>query len=366
MKTRILPTLIVAVVVFGAIFGYKYLAIRRGMAAQAAQVRPPTTVSTAPAQEETWPNTVNAVGSFASFRGIMVRNEVEGAVRRIAFESGATVAAGDLLVDLDDSIEAASLPGLEAQAKLAMTNLTRARDLRAADTNARADLEAAEAAAASTQSAVATLRATLAKKHITAPFAGRLGIAQIYPGQFLGKAEAIVQLETLDPVYVDFTLPQQAIARVAVGQAVHVRVDAFPERVFEGTIAAISPRVNDSTRTLSLRAAVPNRDEVLRPGMFGQVQVVLPGTERAIVLPTTSVVYNPYGNFVYVVVAGVAQQRFIQTGAQRGNVIAVLSGLKPGEEVVTSGQIKLRNGSPVRVDNSVVPSANPAPTPEEG
>ena len=148
MKIRILPTLIIAVVVFGSIFGYKYLTIRRGMAAQAAQVRPPTTVSTAPAQEETWPNSLNAVGSFASFRGIMVKNEVEGAVRRIAFESGATVEAGDLLVDLDDSIEAASLPGLEAQAKLAATNLTRARDLRAADTNARADLEAAEAAAA--------------------------------------------------------------------------------------------------------------------------------------------------------------------------------------------------------------------------
>lgn len=366
MKIRILPTLIVAIVVFGAIFGYKYLTMRRGMAAQAAQVRPPTTVSTAPAQEETWPNTLNAVGSIASYRGIMVRNEIEGAVRHIAFTSGAYVEAGAPLVDLDDSIEAASLPGLEAQAKLAATNLDRARELRAADTNARADLEAAEAVAASTQSAVATLRATLAKKHIVAPFAGRLGIAQIYPGQFLGKAEAIVQLETLDPVFVDFTLPQQAIARVAAGQPVHVRVDAFPERVFEGTIAAIAPRVNDSTRSLSLRAAVPNREEVLRPGMFCQVQVVLPGTERSIVLPTTAVVYNPYGNFVYVVVQGVAQQRFIQTGAQRGNVISVLSGLKPGEEVVTSGQIKLRNGSPVRVDNSVVPSANPAPTPTEG
>lgn len=366
MKTRLLPTLIVAVVIFGAIFGYKYLAIRRAMAAQAGQVRPPTTVSAAAAQEETWPHTLNAVGTVASFRGIMVKNEIEGAVRTIAFTSGAYVEAGAPLVDLDDSIEAASLPGLEAQAKLAATNLARARELRAADTNALADLDAAEATAASTQSALAALRATVAKKHIVAPFAGRLGIARIYPGQFLGKAEAIVQLETLDPVYVDFSLPQQSIAQVKVGQAVRVQVDAFPDRVFTGTIAAISPRVEDSTRSLSLRAAVPNADEALRPGMFGRVEVVLPGTEHSIVLPTTAVVYNPYGNFVYVVEAGVAKQRFVQTGAQRGNVIAILSGLKPGEQVVTSGQIKLRNGAPVRIDNAVAPSANPAPKPSEG
>lgn len=366
MKTRLLPTLIAAVVIFGAIFGYKYLAIRRAMAAQAGQVRPPTTVSAAAAQEETWPRSLNAVGTIASFRGILVRNEIEGAVRTIAFTSGAYVEAGTPLVDLDDSIEAASLPGLEAQAKLAATSLARARELRAADTNALADLDAAEAAAASTQAAVATLRATLAKKHLVAPFAGRLGIARIYPGQFLGKAEAIVQLETLDPVYVDFSLPQQSIAQVAAGQAVRVQVDAYPGRVFTGTIAAIAPRVEDSTRSLSLRATVPNADEALRPGMFGRVEVILPGTEHAIVLPTTAVVYNPYGNFVYVVEEGVARQRFVQTGRQRGNVIAILSGLKPGEQVVTSGQIKLRNGSPVRVDNAVVPSANPAPTPAEG
>jgi len=366
MKTRLIPTLIVALVVFGSIFGYKYLAVRRGMAAQAGQMRPPTTVSATPAQEETWPHTLNAVGSVASYRGIMIRNEVEGAVRHIAFTSGAYVEAGAPLVDLDDSIEAASLPGLEAQAQLAATNLARARELRAADTNALADLDAAEATAASTQAALATLRATLAKKHLVAPFAGRLGIARVYPGQFLGKAEAIVQLEALDPVYVDFSLPQQSIARVAVGQVVHVQVDAYPDRVFAGTIAAISPRVDDSTRSLSLRATVPNPDEALRPGMFGRVEVVLPGAERTIVLPTAAVVYNPYGNFVFVIDGGVVKQRFVQTGPQRGNLIAILSGLQPGEQVVTSGQIKLRNGSPVRVDNSAAPSSDPAPKPTEG
>ncbi|MBI5768991.1 MAG: efflux RND transporter periplasmic adaptor subunit [Verrucomicrobia bacterium] len=366
MKTRTVLTVLIAAAVFGAIFGYKFLTIRRALAARAAQVRPPATVSATSAREETWPNSLHATGSCASFRGITIKTELEGAVRRIAFESGASVAAGTPLVDLDDSIESASLPGLEAQARLASANLGRARELRAAGTNTVADLDAAEAAAAQTQAAVAQLHATLAKKHIVAPFAGRLGIALIHPGQFLGKAESIVQLETLDSVYVDFTLPQQTIGRVAAGQTVRVQVDAFPDRVFEGTIAAIAPRVSDATRSLSLRATVPNRDEALRPGMFGRVEVLLPGNERTIVLPGAAVVYNPYGNFVYVVENGVARQRFIQTGPQRGNLIAVVSGLNAGETVVTSGQIKLRNGSPVRVDNSAAPSANPAPKPVEG
>lgn len=366
MKKRIILTALVALAVFGAIFGYKYLAIRRGMAAQMGMVRPPATVSTAPAQEATWPNTLNAVGSLASFRGITVKTELEGTIRRLAFESGAAVAEGDLLVELDTSVEAAQLAGLEAQARLAELNVTRARDLRTNSSNTQADLDAAEATLLQTRSGVDQFRATIAKKRILAPFAGRLGIALVYPGQFLGKAEPIVQLETLDPVYVDFTLPQQTVGQVAAGQTVRVRVDAFPDRVFEGTIAAIAPRISEATRSISLRATVANRDEVLRPGMFGRVEVVLPGTEHAIVLPTAAIVYNPYGNFVYVVEAGVARQRFIRTGAQRGNLVSVLSGLKPGETIVTSGQIKLRNGSPVQVDNTVVPSADPAPKPAEG
>lgn len=366
MKKSTILTALVAIAILGAIFGYKYLAIRRGMAAQAAMVRPPTTVSATPAQESTWPNTISAVGSLASIRGIMVKNELEGTIRRIAFQSGAAVAEGDLLVELDTTVESAQLAGLEASAKLAELNVTRARELRTNSTNTQADLDTAEATLLQTRSAVDQLRATIAKKRITAPFAGRLGIALVYPGQFLGKAESIVQLETLDPVYADFTLPQQDIGRVAAGQSVHLRVDAFPGRVFEGKIDAIAPRVSEATRSISLRATVANHDEVLRPGMFGHVEIVLAGTERSIVLPTAAIVYNPYGNFVYVVENDIARQRFIQTGAQRGNLVAVLSGLKPGEPVVTSGQIKLRNGSPVRIDNTVTPSADPAPKPAEG
>lgn len=367
MKIRVVASLVIALAVFGAIFGAKYLK-DRGAAAAAAQARSgqaALTVSSIAAQQLTWPNTVNAVGSLQSFRGITVKTELEGAVRRIAVNSGAVVHAGDLLVELDVSVESAQLSGAEAQAKLTELNLARARDLRANGTNTPADLDAAEAALAQTRSAVDQLRATIAKKRIVAPFDGRLGIVLVYPGQFLGKAEAIVDLQALDPIYADFTVAQQEISRLAVGQRVNVRVDAHPGRVFEGAIEAISPTVSEATRSVRVRATLANPGEALLPGMFGNVEVVLPGTDNAVALPSTAIVYNPYGDFVYVVEKGVAQQRFVRTGAQHGSLIAVVSGLKSGEEVVTSGQLKLRNGAPVRVDNTVAPSANPAPSPKE-
>jgi membrane fusion protein, multidrug efflux system len=328
-------------------------------------VQPPVTVSATAARQETWPNTLTAVGSLASFRGITVKSELEGVVRHIGFDSGVDVAEGTVLVDLDTSVESAQLAGLEAQAKLAEINVVRARDLRTNGTTSQADLDTAEAVLAQTRSAVDQLRATIAKKHIVAPFNGRLGIALVHPGQFLGKAEAIVQLETLDPIHVDFSLPQQELARVKVGQTVRLTVDTHPDKPATGKITAMNPRVSDATRTVQLRATFSNSDGSLRPGMFGQVEVVLPAAENYLVLPTSSIVHSAYGDSVFVIESDVVHPRFIQTGPQRGDIIAVTSGLKPGEQVVTSGQIKLRNGSAVRVDNSVVPDANPAPKPQE-
>ncbi|PTX96447.1 efflux RND transporter periplasmic adaptor subunit [Opitutus sp. ER46] len=366
MKTRYVIWIVAALAVFAAIFAVRFAKDRRALAARAGMVQPPTTVSTALVQQVTWPNTARAVGTITSHRGITVQNELEGVVQRIAFKSGMTVPAGALLVELDTSVETATLGGLEAQAKLAEINVTRARDLRTSNTNTQSELDSAEAVLAQTRAAVDQLRATIAKKRIVAPFAGRLGISRIYPGQLLAKSEAIVELESLESVYVDFSLPQQEYGRVAAGGVVHLRVDAHAGRIFQGVIEAVAPRVNSATRTLNARALVPNPDEALAPGMFGNVEVVLPGTENVTVLPTAAIVYNPYGNFVYVVEQGAAVQRFVQTGAQRGNLIAVTSGVKTGEQVVTTGQIKLRNGAPVRVDNSVVPSANPTPAPKEG
>ncbi|MBS0663542.1 MAG: efflux RND transporter periplasmic adaptor subunit [Verrucomicrobia bacterium] len=365
MKTRLIVPVVAALAVLAAIFAIKFHAASVARAAQAAMVRPPTTVSAAAVREETWPNTIAAVGALASYRGVTIKTEVEGAVRRIAFESGATVAEGQALVALDDSVEAATLPGLEAQARLASTNLLRARELRAQNTNSPVDLDAAETAAALAKAAVDELKAALAKKHIAAPFAGRLGIALVYPGQFLAKGEAIVRLETLDPIYADFSVPQQELARVALGQEVAVAVDAYPDQAYRARVVAIAPRVNDNTRTVDLRAELANPGERLRPGMFARVEVLLPPTPHALVLPATAVVHNPYGETVYVVEDGVAHQRFIRTGPQRGDLVLVRQGLKPGEMVVTSGQIKLHHGSAVRLDNSLAPLADPAPKPKE-
>jgi membrane fusion protein (multidrug efflux system) len=366
MKKPILLTLLAALVVFGGLFGFKYWQFQQGMATRAAQgAMPAVTVSSAMAEAGPWPNTFRAIGSLASYRGITVQSETEGMVLRVAFESGATVGAGDLLVDIDDSIEAAQLPGLEAQARLAEINLNRARELRAAETNSPADVDTAEAVLAQTRAAVAQLKASLAKKKVTAPFAGRLGITEVHPGQILGKNTPIVQLEDLDPIHVDFSLPQQALAEVAVGQPVQVTVDALPDRVFAGEITAINPRVSETTRSLNLRATLSNPGEVLRPGMFAQVEVVLPATDHYLTLPATAILYNPYGNSVFVIEDGVAKQRFVQTGPARGDLIAVVSGLEAGEEVVVAGQLKLRNGSPVRVDNTQAPPADPNPQPIE-
>ncbi|HLP03623.1 MAG TPA: efflux RND transporter periplasmic adaptor subunit [Opitutaceae bacterium] len=365
MIKRTLLTAVIALAILGAVFGYKILSIRRQMAAHAAMVVPPATVSAAAVTEQTWPNSLVAVGSLASYRGVIVRNELEGLVREVVAVSGATVAEGDVLVVLDTDSEQAQLRGLEAQLRLSEINLVRARELRTSDTNTENDLDTAEATAAQARAAVEQLRVTIAKKRVVAPFAGRLGIVQVHPGQVLAKSEALVVLESIDPIHLDFSLPQQDLARVATGQEVQFAVDAFPGRTFTATITAISPRVTDATRSVDLRATLPNTDAALRPGMYARAEVVLPSTPKAKVVPAAAIVRNPYGDTVYVIADAVVQQRFVRTGPQRGDLLQILDGLKAGEQVVTSGQIKLRNGSAVRIDNATAPAADPAPKPSE-
>lgn len=372
MTKRIVLTAVVALAVLGAIFGYKFLTVQKAMAAMKNRPAPVVTVATVTARTDTWTDTLDAVGALASFRGITVKSEIEGVVRRVAFESGTAVAEGAPLVEIDDSVEQARLLGLEAQARLAEANLARAQELRANNTNTPADLDAAEASRAQALANIAELKANIAKKHIVAPFAGRLGIAQVYPGQFLNKGDALVLLETIDPIYVDFSLPQQASAQVADGLAVRVTLDAFPGRTTEGKVTAISPRLSDTTRSLRLRATLPNADETLRPGMFAHVALLQPTAQKFVVLPATALVSNPYGDFVYVVeappaggAAPVARQRFVTPGARRGDFVAVLKGVNAGEEVVFAGQMKLRPGAAVKVDNTVVPSASASPRPNE-
>lgn len=358
--------------VIGAIAGWKIITVRAIIAKNAAQKPPLTVVSSMKATEEIWQRRLHAVGSFAAVDGVTVANELDGTIVRIAFESGAMVNMGDLLVQLDISAEQAQLASAEAAADLARINLKRAQELRAKDTNAQVDLDVSEALARQTAANADGIRATIAKKTVRAPFSGRAGIRQVNQGQFLKGGTAIVSLQALDPLYVNFSLPQQDVASLTVGQLVQVTIDAYPGVVFAGTINAINSKVDDSNRNLQVQATVRNPDERIRPGMYAGVDVVLPGEDKLVTLPQTAISYSPYGNSVYIVDdkgrdAGghpvlVVHQQFVQTGGQRGDQVAVLRGVKPGDEVVTAGQLKLRNGSAVQINNSVVPANSPQPS----
>lgn len=366
MKKNVLLPVFVVLAVLAAVFGYKFLAIRKAMQAQAAMKPAPTTVAVATPKPETWHRALTAVATLQSRDGVTVRTEVDGLITRVAFQSGAAVKEGDLLVELDTAREEAQLKGLVAAAKLAEASRNRARDLRTSGTNSAADLDTAEAAFEQATAACEQVRVAIHKKRVTAPFSGRLGITQVSPGQYLKAADPIVELEALDPIYADFALPQQDITVVRSGLTVTLTVDAFPGRSFRGVIEAANPRVSDSTRSLRIRAALPNQDEALRPGMFGHVELALADSDAVLVVPATAIVYSPYGNSVFVIVDGVARQQFVHTGAQRGDLVAVTSGLTGNEQVVIAGALKLRTGMPTRIDNSVVPDANAKPTPKEG
>jgi membrane fusion protein (multidrug efflux system) len=374
MTKRVVLVTVAFLAIFAGIFGFWYVQGQKAQAAQAATPRPLTTITATIAAEQEWRTTLNAIGSLVSHAGITVRTEAEGQVARIAFSSGQEVQAGDLLIELESSVEQAQLAGLEATARLGEISLARARELREQNTNAEAELDAAEAECARAQAAVSQMRAVLQKRRIVAPFAGRLGITQVDPGQFLNKGDAVVLLEAVDPIHVDFSLAQQEIGRVRPGMTVRLAIDAFPDRAFAGTITAIHSRVNDSTRNVRVRATLANADELLRPGMFAAVQVELDEVRHVVVLPTSSIVYNPYGNGVFVLTEQktehgsqwIAREHFVELGATRGSQVSVLKGLNAGDQVVTSGQIKLRSGAAVQINNQVTPSADPAPQPAQG
>ncbi|MBM3872157.1 MAG: efflux RND transporter periplasmic adaptor subunit [Verrucomicrobia bacterium] len=373
MKLRIALALLAVIVVLGGIFGAKALQIRKADAAAAARRPPPVTVATAQAVPETWTATLDAVASLRSFRGITVRAELDGRISRLAFESGAVVREGDVLVELDTSTETAQLAGLEAQARLAALSLDRARELRRTGTNTPADLDFAENTAQQSLAAIEVLRATIAKKRIVAPFSGRLGIRGVNPGQFLNKGDAVVELESADPIYADFGLPQQELTRLQPGLEVRLQADAYPGRTFTGKVETTSPRVRDDTRNVAVRAVFPNPAEALRPGMFARVSVILPESSAVLVLPASAITYSPYGDSVYVVetettpegTREVARQRFVEVGPRRGDQTSIRKGLNPGDRVVVAGQMKLRSGAAVRIDNSILPGNEAAPKPAE-
>lgn len=363
------------IVVIGGLVFTKIAQFKAMAAAGAAMVMPPVVVTAEPARADQWEKHLSVTGSIAPFRGVTVGAEMAGKVIKIAFESGDVVKAGDLLAQLDVSIEEAQLRAAEANAALAVANLNRARELREKNTNSQADLDAAEAQAKQAAAQADSLRAVIAKKTIRAPFAGRLGLRLINLGQILKDGEPLTTLQTLDPIYVNFSLPQQRLSLVSPGVVVDVVSDAAPGLKFTGKINAISPEVDQSTRNFRVQATIANADEKLRAGMFATVTVVLPEKEKVLVVPTTAVLYAPYGDSVFVIeekkneksgqMEKVLRQQIVRLGTARGDFVSVESGLKPGDLVVTTGAFKLRPNTVVTIDNKLQPEMHLAPKPKD-
>lgn len=370
MKRKILIAVAGVALIAVLLGGIKAMQIGAMIAQGEQMVPPPESVSTAKAERRAWQPELRAVGSLAPVQGVTISAELSGVVRKIGFENGATIRQGDLLVQLDTDLEEAQLRAAEAQSELARLDLERARQLRADRTIAQSELDTVESRFKQAIASVEALRATIAKKTLKAPFSGRTGIRQVNVGQFVDAGNPIVSLQSMDPIYADFFLPQQHLAKLATGLVVRVETDSCPGRSFPGALSAINAVVDEATRNVRLQATVPNPDGVLRPGMFARVAVVLHGKEDPLTVPATSVLYAPYGNSVFVLEdagggAKVVRQRFVRLGPTMGDYVAVSEGLKEGEEVVSAGAFKLRGGMPVSVNNTIVPEARLRPEPDD-
>lgn len=335
---------------------------------------PPEAVTTIVTKQERWPATLDVIGTVAAVQGVTVSADLPGTVDRIAFESGEYVKAGDVLVELDTRQERAQLAATEAQRELARINFDRTQELVKAGVIARQEADNVTAQKNVTEAQAAEIRATIARKTIRAPFSGSLGLRQINLGQYLSAGEAIVSLQSLNPIYVNFGVPQQAAPQVRVGRTLRVTSNDASGAEFTGRVTALDSIVNEATRNVQVQATLPNPAGKLHPGMFVEVKVVTGADQPVVALPTSAINYAPYGDSVYVVsdlkdpsgktYRGVRQQ-FVKLGGSRGDQVAVISGVNPGDEVVSSGVFKLRNGEPVQVNNKVQPGNNPAPKPED-
>jgi membrane fusion protein (multidrug efflux system) len=375
MKSKIAIAVLIVVVVLGGLAGVKALQIKKLIDGGKSFAAPAESVSSAIVREENWQGTLTAIGSVTAVQGVTITPEIAGIVREIAFEPGAVVAKGDLLIRLDTSSEEAQLRALEAQEELAQINVVRERTLRNQNMVSQSELDTAEATLKQNKANADTVRATIEKKTIRAPFAGQLGIRQVNLGQYLDTGKPIVSLQSLAPVFVDFSLPQQELARLKTGMAVRVTTDAYPGRQFEGKLTAINPDLDQSTRSIGLQATLANADQLLRPGMFARAEVLLPEEQKVLVIPATSVLSAPYGDSVYVIESQPGKgddkahlsvrQQFIRTGRAHGDFVSVETGLKPGERVVSSGIFKLRNGMSVSENNTLAPKSDMAPKPSD-
>ncbi len=365
---RMLLMIGACVLVFGGIFGMKFMGSKAMNDYFDNMPTPAVTILSAKAQRMEWSRDLPSVGSLHAVNGTDITAQADGIVEAIHFTSGAMVKKGELLVSLDTDTEKAELAQLRAQADIADVNLRRARDLSKREVLSQAEFDQTKAKAAAARAAADAQQARLDRKQIRAPFDGVLGIRQINVGEFLAPGTAMVSLQTLDPMEVEFALPEAQLSLVQKGLEISVTVDAWPGESFPGQISVIEPRVDTATRNFRLRGTLANPDGKLRAGMFARVTIQRPGTDSVVAIPRTAISYDSYGTSVYVIQPAqddadklIVNQRFIRTGKARGDFIEIVDGLKEGEEVASGGLLKLRNGAPVIIDNSLPtePSLNP-------
>ncbi|MGA9420729.1 MAG: efflux RND transporter periplasmic adaptor subunit [Rhodanobacteraceae bacterium] len=398
---RMLIMIGLVLLLIGVIAGIKVLLVMKMISGM--KPPPPAVVSTAKASYKKWQPTLGAVGTLRGVRGADLALDVSGLVTEVNLKSGDDVKQGEVLLRLRDSEDVALLRQLEAAATLADVTFGRAKRQLAVQAISKADYDAAAADLKGKQAAVQQQRVTVARKQLRAPFAGRVGIITISPGTYLNSGTTIVTLQQVDPLYADFYVPQRSLGELRIGQNVSLNLDSLPTRHFDGAITAVSPKVDTDTRNVLVEASLPNPDHALTPGMFANISIDVGGAKRYLTLPQTAVVYNPYGETVYVVTkksefdkaqasaaaksgesakdkgkengkrqgaglspdALVVQQTFVTTGAKRGDQVAIVKGIDEGAEVVTSGQIKLKSGAPITIDNKVRPADSAHPKPQE-
>jgi len=374
MAKRMFFMLAVVILVVAGLGFFKYRQIQTAIAMGSSFAPPPSAVTTVVAKSETWPSTLDVIGTTAAIQGVTVSADLPGAVAKINFESGQSVHEGDVLVELDTREERAQLAAAESDRDLAKINYDRDQQLVKEGVVARMQSDNSSAQQKSTDAKVGEIKATIERKTIHAPFSGVLGIRQINLGQYLAAGAAIVSLQALNPIYVNFGVPQQQSSLVKTGRILELTSDDLPGVEFKGRLTAIDSVVNEATRNLQVQATLPNPGGKLRPGMFVQVQLGLGASRNVIPLPASAINYAPYGDSVFVVTdlkdpkgnpyRGVRQQ-FVKVQGSRGDQVGVISGVNPGEEIVSSGVFKLRNGAAVQVNNKIQAPNNPKPNPED-
>ena len=371
MRWRFIVVLGAAALLLALLVGFNIFKQQMIAKFRTQNAAPPQTVTTMVAAASDWQPEVTSVGSMRAFRGVDVTTEVAGLVRKVNFKSGEEAKNGVVLVELNADSDIAQLHALEAAADLSQTTYNRDKVQFEAQAISQATLDSDAADLKNRRAQAEAQAALVAKKMLRAPFAGRLGITTLNPGQYLNPGDKVVTLQAIDPILVDFRVPQQQLARIAIGQTLHVTTDAFPNEVFDGKITAIDSRVDTTSRNFQVEASVDNASRKLLPGMFARVAVLSGDVKHYLTLPQTAITYNPYGATVFVAQQAkdgestVAQQVFVTVVGTRGDQAAVQNGIKEGDQVVTTGQLKLKNGTPLVVDNSVVPKDDPHPTPQE-